>query len=86
MADCSFTIPFGQDASVLLNKIRSAIEKQGGTFDGDSTSGTFSVKVMGTISGSYTIGGNNLTVTISSKPMFISCGQIESFMRAQFIS
>ena len=84
MADCNFSIPFTQDPAALVNKIRTALEKQGGTLEGDTTSGSFSVKIMSTISGNYTVSGNNLQVTITAKPLFISCGQIESFMKAQF--
>lgn len=85
MADCNFSLPFSGDPETLLNKVKSAIEKQGGSFDGDATSGNFSVKVMSTISGTYNVSGNTLSISINSKPIFISCNQIESFMKSQFI-
>lgn len=84
MADCNFSISFSQDPSDLVNKAKAAIEKQGGVFNGDATSGSFRVKIMGTLSGSYTITENQMNINIDAKPIFISCGQIESFMKAQF--
>ena len=84
MAKCSFIIPFSNAADSLLDKARSAIEKQGGIFNGDQSSGNFSVQLMGTISGVYQINGQEMIVEITEKPMFIGCSQIESFMRGQF--
>ena len=84
MSKCSFSIPFNNAASSLLDKARSAIEKQGGIFNGDQSSGNFSVQLMGTIAGSYRISGQEMLVEITEKPMFIGCSQIESFMRGQF--
>ncbi|MEO6916365.1 MAG: hypothetical protein ABI151_12595 [Chitinophagaceae bacterium] len=84
MAKCNFSIPFNNAADSLLDKARSAIEKQGGIFNGDQSSGNFSVQLMGTIAGNYQISGQQMLVEIMEKPMFISCSQIESFMRGQF--
>lgn len=84
MADCNFSIGFTGSAADMVAKIRSQIEKQGGTFNGDDTSGSFSVKVMGsTIAGSYTISGSEINVTITDKPFFVGCGMIESFLKSQ---
>lgn len=84
MSKCSFSIPFTNAADSLLVKARSAIEKQGGMFNGNQSSGDFSVQLMGTISGRYQINGQEMLVEITEKPMFIGCSQIESLMRGQF--
>ena len=84
MSKCSFTIPFKGLPETIINKAKSAIQGQGGSFNGDDLSGNFSVQVLGNISGTYSIAGNEMTVDIDSKPLFIGCGQIESFMRNQF--
>ena len=75
---------FSGEPGSVIGKAKSAIEGQGGSFDGDRSSGTFDVNVLGKIEGSYTISGSEMNVEINSKPLFISCNQIESFMRNQF--
>lgn len=84
MAKCNFSIPFTITAAALVQKAKNAIEGQGGSFSGNTSSGNFSVQLMGTIAGSYEITGQEMTVTITDKPIFIGCGQIEAFMRGQF--
>lgn len=82
MADCNFSIPFEGPASAIVAKIQAEIQKQGGTFDGNDSSGSFSVSVLGsTISGTYTISGQNINVIINDKPFFIGCSQIENFLK-----
>lgn len=84
MSQCSFSIPFSTSVTELLAKTKSAIEGNGGNFEGDENTGNFQVKVMGTISGSYIIEGQNLQITIENKPLFISCSQLEGFMKTSF--
>jgi len=67
----------------MLAKAKKAVESQGGQFTGDTNSGSFNVKVMGTIEGSYTVSGNELLINIENKPMFIPCGTIEGFLKSQ---
>ena len=81
---CNFTITFPGAAESIINKAKSAIEAQGGTLMGDLTSGTFQVQVMGNISGSYSITGQAMNINIDSKPIFIPCSTIESFMKSHF--
>ena len=83
---CNFSISFSGPATKILEKAKSAIEGQGGNFSGDLTSGNFNVSVMGSISGSYSITGQVMNINIDSKPLFIGCGQIESFMKSHFQS
>ncbi|HYC29805.1 MAG TPA: hypothetical protein VEB42_13325 [Chitinophagaceae bacterium] len=82
MADCNFSIGFPGTAADIISKVQGQIQQQGGTFNGDPSSGSFSVKVMGsTIAGSYTISGSNLNIAINDKPFFVGCGAIESFLK-----
>ncbi len=83
MSNCSFTISIPDLAEHMINKAKAAIEGQGGLFNGDHSSGAFSVQVMGNIEGSYTVTGQTMNIEITSKPIFISCSQIESFMKNQ---
>lgn len=84
MADCNFSIGFTGSASDIIAKVQQQIQQQGGDFNGDTTSGSFSVKVFGsTIAGSYTVADSQINIAIDSKPFFVSCGQIESFLKSQ---
>lgn len=84
MSKCNFTISFPELPENVINKAQAAIENQGGNFKGDNSSGIFSVQIGGTIEGSYTISGQVMNINIDTKPIFITCNQIESFMKAQF--
>jgi hypothetical protein len=84
MAACNFSIPFSGTPENVLGKAKSAVQGQGGTFDGDTNSGNFHVNVFGnTIAGSYTVLGNEMQVVIDSKPFLIPCSTIESFLKSQ---
>ena len=84
MAACNFQIPFGGTAEEVFQKARSAVQSQNGNFNGDSNAGSFDVTVFGnTIEGSYTISGNEMDITINSKPFLLSCGMIESYLKGQ---
>lgn len=83
MSKCNFSIPFSGSAQDVFSKAKAAVEKQGGSFNGDSNSGSFSINVFGTISGSYTVSGNQLDVVIEDKPMMIPCGAIENVLKSQ---
>jgi hypothetical protein len=83
MSKCNFSISFSGAPEDVLNKAKVAVEKQGGTFAGDSSGGNFSINVFGTISGSYTVSGNQLNIVIEDKPVMIPCGAIENVLRNQ---
>ena len=80
---CKFKIPFTGSAEQVLNKTKTAVEGQGGIFNGDENSGVFEVSVMGTIKGTYALAGNEIDISIDSKPMFVSCGMIEGFLKSK---
>ncbi|MGZ8538135.1 MAG: hypothetical protein ACXWV9_07715 [Flavisolibacter sp.] len=83
MAKCNFTIDFQGSPEEVYNKAKSAVEKQGGNFSGDSSSGNFSINVFGTISGSYTVSGQQLHIAVDEKPMMIPCSAIENVLKGQ---
>ncbi|HTM93368.1 MAG TPA: hypothetical protein VL095_13190 [Flavisolibacter sp.] len=83
MSKCDFSIPFSGSAEDVFNKAKAAVERQGGLFSGDSVSGSFSINVFGTISGSYTVSDNQLNIVIEDKPMMIPCSAIENVLKNQ---
>jgi len=83
MAKCNFSIPFTGTADDVFNKAKSAVEKQGGSFSGNNSGVNFSINVFGTISGTYTVAGQNLDISIDEKPMMIPCSAIENVLKGQ---
>lgn len=81
---CNFSIPISNDPEQVLNKARSAVQGQGGNFEGDTESGKFDVSVFGNkIVGFYRVTDSALSITITDKPFMISCGMIESYLKGQ---
>ncbi len=86
MSACNFNIPFTGEPSIVLDKAKSAVEKQGGNFAGNTQQGNFNVTFFGQeINGSYTVLGNELLIDIESKPFMVPCSAIESFLKSQVI-
>ena len=83
MSKCNFSIPFSGSAEDVFSKAKAAVERQGGSFNGDASNGNFSINVFGTISGSYTVAGNQLNILIEDKPMMIPCSAIENVLKNQ---
>lgn len=84
MSGCNFSIPFSGDISLVLAKVRSAIESQNGMFDGDNSSGKFDVSVMSnTIVGNYKVTGEVINIAITNKPFFLPCNTIEGFLKSK---
>ena len=82
MAKCNFSIDFKGSAEDLVAKMKKAIEDAGGTFSGDTQSGSFSVKTpVGKIAGTYTISGQTIHITITEKPWIVSCSKIEEAIK-----
>jgi hypothetical protein len=80
---CQFSIPVSGSVETMLGKARAAVEKNGGTFNGDTASGSFEVSVMGTIRGNYTVTASQIDINITDKPMLVGCGMIENFLKGQ---
>ena len=84
MSDCHFNVSFKGTAEEIYIKTKTAVENQGGNFEGDLSGGKFNVSVLSnTISGSYLVNGNELQVTITSKPIFLPCSAIQSFLSSK---
>lgn len=84
MSTCSFSIPFSGSVFEILNKAKSTVNNQGGSFEGDETSGSFNISVFGnTIKGTYSVAGQNLNININDKPFLIPCNSIESFLKGK---
>lgn len=80
---CNFSIPFSGAPEQVLSNARSAVQSQGGTFEGDATSGAFDVTVFSnTIKGSYTVNGQSLDIVIDTKPFFVPCSTIEGYLKS----
>jgi hypothetical protein len=81
MPACNFSIPFSGSPAEISQKAQAAIHDQGGHFEGDDSSGMFELTVLGsTVKGSYNISGQELFVTIDSKPFMIPCSTIQSYL------
>ena len=83
MSKCNFSISFSGTAEEVFNRAKNAVEKQGGTFNGNVSGGQFSINVFGTITGSYSVSGQQLDISIEDKPMMIPCSAIESALKGQ---
>jgi hypothetical protein len=82
MSKCIFSIEFTESPNSLIEKANKAITEAGGTFSGDASSGSFSLKTpIGSVAGSYTIDDLGIAIQISDKPVFVSCNKIESELR-----
>lgn len=82
MAKCDMNIDFNGEASVQIERARTAITGADGTFEGDDTAGNFSIPVLGSdIVGNYKINGNTFSIAITEKPLLISCKRIEEELR-----
>ena len=81
---CSFSIPFSGPSSEVLTRAKAAVQNQGGAFKGNENAGAFEISAFGSaIRGSYTVSGQNLLISIDSKPFFLPCNTIEGFLRNQ---
>jgi hypothetical protein len=81
MSACNFNIPFSGTPVEILGRAEAAIHDQGGHFSGDDANGVFRLTVLGSdITGSYSIFGQELNVTIDSKPFMIPCSTIQHYL------
>lgn len=82
MARCQFSIEFSGAAEELLQKAKDGITQARGSFEGDTSQGSFKVPTpLGEIKGAYTIEASVITITVGDKPMLLGCGRIESELR-----
>lgn len=72
-----------QDVESLVNKISNYVQKEGGTFNGDTQKGSISLNsAIGAVKGKYVVTGNECVLEITDKPFMTTQGFIESRIRA----
>ena len=79
MSECSFNFNIESNPAEIINKVKSKIENEGGSFTGDEKEGNFNLPTpVGAIEGKYTVSENELKIDITKKPMMLPCSMIES--------
>lgn len=74
----SFEIDLKGSPSEFIGKAKSALEKAGGTFNGNETKGSMAVGTpVGNISARYEISGTRATIHIDDKPFLLSVNTIK---------
>jgi hypothetical protein len=80
-----FDVPVPGDLAAAIAHVQSLIVREGGRFAGDTTAGHFAGPTpLGPLEGRYTVQGNVIRITITSKPMLAPCGTIEARIRGYF--
>ncbi|MES2690409.1 MAG: hypothetical protein V4658_08405 [Bacteroidota bacterium] len=84
MSTCNFSIDLSGTAEELIAKAQSGIIAMGGSFEGNTETGSYSISTpLGKVSGTYIVQNNAANFTIHEKPMFLSCNMIEEQLRKQ---
>lgn len=81
MEQCQLTFQIQSPAAELRKQIQKLVEQYDGQLTGDEKSGQFSLQILGSIEGEYTIDGNKLHINITKKPMLIGCETISSTIK-----
>lgn len=72
--DCASFTKKVKDVREAVQTVRDAIKKEGGSFSGDEKRGSFTFKkAYSTISGTYTISGDAVTIKSTVKDGYVSC-------------
>jgi len=77
--DQNFTFNLVGDLSAKLSRIKAAAASKGVIFSGDLSWGQFSG--MG-LSGTYSVSGSTIMISVATKPFFVSWTYIESQLRS----
>jgi hypothetical protein len=81
-----FDVPVPADLAAAIARVRALVVGEGGAFTGDVKAGRFAGPTpMGTVEGRYTVHGDAIRITITSKPMVAPCGVLESKIRGYFV-
>lgn len=81
---CSpFKVSFSGSAADLFSKIEKLIKQHGGTISGDDANGKFEIPVgvLGHVDGTYSISGQECTITITHKSFLLACSKIEAYVK-----
>ena len=72
-----FETKISGDKKAIFNRILQMAEANNITVNGDENSGTFS----GLVTGSYFVTGDNVSITIIRKPLFVSWDYVEGLIQ-----
>jgi hypothetical protein len=81
---CQIEVPLTGDPTSLLSMARQAVESMGGTLSGTTENGTFELRAPVALKGTYRIDGQRLLLVVDEKPLWVTCGMIESRIRGVF--
>jgi hypothetical protein len=85
MATCEpFTVTITGDVQAVLDRVKADVEGRGGTFSGDAGGGSVSgsVPLLGPFSADYAVSGQDVTITVTHRPLLVSCATIEAQARS----
>ncbi|MCP9237840.1 hypothetical protein [Lewinella sp. JB7] len=83
MTDCAFIITFHQSTAELIERTRKAVSAKGGNFEGDVTSGKFSIPAAsGTVAGTYRVEDHVFHFSITEMPEDTTCHKVENTFRS----
>ena len=79
MAECTFKFNIDSNPAGIIDKVKTKIENEGGSFTGDEHKGNFNLPTpVGAIEGNYWVNDNELKIDITKKPMMLPCSMIEA--------
>ncbi len=82
MAKCNFNVDYTDPVEKLIEKAKSGITSMGGTFEGDTVNGKYSIPTKaGKVTGLYLVQENSIIFEITDKPGLVSCKRIENELR-----
>lgn len=82
----SFNILLSGSADQFLGKAKTAVEKAGGTINGDEKAGNIAISTpIGSIKARYEILGATATIHVDDKPFFLTIDKIKSTL-TQYLS
>jgi hypothetical protein len=82
MAKCNFNIDFTEPIETLIEKAKDVITSTGGTFEGDTVRGHYSIPTkLGKITGDYSVSGSSIAFAITDRPGLVGCNRIENELR-----
>lgn len=80
-----FKCAYNQPKQKILDNVQDSIQGRGGSLNGDIQTGSFDIgERLGRFSGHYQFDENDITITITRKPIYISSQYVESEVRAYF--
>ncbi len=80
-----FKVNINGDVNCIVNKVKNAIQKEGGIFSGDANSGNISIGTpMGKVKGNYKTNGQECVIEITDKPFLVPQSTLESKIKEAF--